>query len=490
VCKGSRIRSRSSPLCAALIASLVALGFFASTASAQQPGPPNSLAARQKQIVERVTRLESIMLSLSTSLAAAEPEKAERIRDAIDHAGKRRIRERVEQIATQLAQSKLGDAERSQQALIVDLDELLRLLTSPSADIDARRAERRRLEALKRSIRKLVEEQTSNLYRAQHAAQRYEAAEPSNETSPNDPADNLRTLEQEQRETQRKAAEAARQARGPARPPEEPARPGAEPMEKAVESMRQAAEKLGEAQPRDALVPEQQAVEHLGTALEELEDALRQVRKEEVEETLAALEARLAAMVAAEKQVRDSLTPLADPLPTPTSRTDQLRLDEAIAKQELALGECDAAVRVLADEGSTVLVPELLRQIAADMRIIRASLGRNEAGSATRGLVGDVIAALEEMRAAVEKRRSEASPPPAEPGQPAPQPGPETQPLLPKSAELKMMRSAQVRILGRMPDDAPASTDGPLAAIYAELSGRQRTLSGLAQRLHERSDPP
>src|SRR5262249_42309007 len=152
---------------------------------------------------------------------------------------------------------------------------------------------------LQRAIRELMDEQTQHLYRTQHLEQQMTPpqGESGGKAGP-ETGEMLRKLEQLQRETQRKASEVGKDLRGKPGDDSKKERPGAEEMEKAAEQMRQAADKLGETQPGPARQHEKESLEEMQKALDELDDALRQVRKEEMEETLAALETRLQQMLA------------------------------------------------------------------------------------------------------------------------------------------------------------------------------------------------
>src|SRR5262245_13596754 len=109
-------------------AACVALGVFlligAAASTAQTHPPPSSanapLADRQREILTRVQRLESTMLKLTKLLAESEPEKAERLQDALNLSGKQRIKARVESLTELLKGAKLSDADQQQTALLKD----------------------------------------------------------------------------------------------------------------------------------------------------------------------------------------------------------------------------------------------------------------------------------------------------------------------------------------------------------------------------------
>lgn len=472
----------------------VALAWWAEPTLHAQSAPPSSttkapLADRQREVLSRVQRLESTMLKLTKLLAEGEPEKAERMKDALDLAGKRQIKGRVEALVQLLQREKLGDADTQQSALIKDLEALLQTLTNPANELDARRAEREKLEALKRSIRTLMDEQTQHLYRTQQVEKRRQEAEAAGKSAA-ETGEMLDKLEEMQRQTERKTAELQREML-PKPDEQKPTRPGADQMREASEQMREAADKMGQDKPADAKKSEQQALEKLQQALDELDDALRQVRKEEMDETLSAIETRLRDLLAREKMVRETIRPLESKATADFSRAEQAQIVEATTNQKKVAEDCAQVLRIVVDEGTTVIVPELLKQLSADMAFASERLDHSQADGVTARLLDDIITQLEEILAAVEKRREQNREEENQPQPDQPQPDQGPKPLLPTSAELKLLRSAQVRINERMPatQDAaeaqPAPTPGA-AAEMQRLSTRQTQLVDLARRMNER----
>lgn len=493
-------RGRSAARHHAWAASAILLAVTAATGGGPADPPPSqpqsgSLVDRQKDVFERYARLESTMLKLTRRLAEKEPDKAERISAALEWSSRQRIKARIEALVSLLATAKLGDADEQQANLLADLEALLETLTNPANELDKRRAERQRIEKFKRQIRELMDEQTQHVYRTQHAEQRMQsradgAAAPSAEA-----AEMLRKLEQMQRETQRKAGDVGREMRGKRDVPGDESSPqrGAPEMEKAAEQMKQAADRMAESKAGDARERQTEALDEMQKALDELDDALRQVRKEELEETLAALEARLQQMLTREKEIRANAVALQSKAAEDWTRADDMLRDESVEAQRGVVEDANAALRILVDEGTTVIVPELMRQLVTDMERVGQHLAGRELADATR-LLDDIIAQLEEVLAAVEKKRQENQKQDGE-GEPS-QPSPLPQPLLPTSAELKLMRSTEVRLMQRMPEEQTAAGPDPLDAhVNAEsareqtardLALRQRRLADLARRMNER----
>ena len=117
----------------------------------------DSLVDRQAKILERVRRLETRMLKLTKLLAESEPDKAERLRDALARASEKRVKHRVGKLVDILRERKYADADREQESLVSDMQAILELLTSAMHDVDRRRVEREQLEARKRAVRALMD---------------------------------------------------------------------------------------------------------------------------------------------------------------------------------------------------------------------------------------------------------------------------------------------------------------------------------------------
>ncbi|MFM8435498.1 MAG: hypothetical protein ACKOBP_09210 [Planctomycetia bacterium] len=254
-------------------------------------------------------------------------------------------------------------------------------------------------------------------------------------------------------------------------------------LEAAKRRMQKAKEQLDEARRRDARGEQEKAVEELETARAELEEILRQLREEEVEKLLVQLEARLRAMLRAEKAVLAGIDKLAAEQAAEQAGADRERQLEAarLGREQAAIGvDAGKALVLVRDDGSAVAIPEALEQVRDDATQAAARLGRGDTGETTRGIVQDLVANLEEMLAALEKAQKEqqarqqggAGGRPAQPGE---------QPLVDKISELKMIRSLQMRVNTRTKRFAQLLTDGVERPEEPELL---RAIERLAERQH------
>ncbi|MFM8634380.1 MAG: hypothetical protein ACKOEX_06155 [Planctomycetia bacterium] len=238
-------------------------------------------------------------------------------------------------------------------------------------------------------------------------------------------------------------------------------------LQSAEKRMRDAERKLDEANRRDARAEQQKAIEELETARAELEEILRQMREEEVERLLVQLEARIRGMLRAEKAVLAGAEK-ADESSDRSSREAQLEVARLGREQAAVASDASKALAVVRDDGSAVAIPQALEQVRDDAMQAAGRLTRGDVGGTTRGIMQDVVSSLEEMLAALEKaqrdqqdkKQNSSGGRPAEPGE---------QPLVDKLAELKMIRSLQMRVNTRTGRFAQLLADGAEQAEEHEL---------------------
>jgi len=161
-------------------------------------------------------------------------------------------------------------------------------------------------------------------------------------------------------------------------------------------------------------------------------------------------------------------------------RTHDHEIESArLSRQESQIVfEVDKALLLLHDDGSSVAFPEAIEQMRDDMRQVTDRLAALKVEKITQGIEKDIIAALEETIAAFEKSRKDLEKKRTPPGQQpsAGQPDEDTS-LVDKTAELKMIRSLQMRINNR------TKTYGEMIqGDQAETPELLKALDGLAER--------
>ena len=200
------------------------------------------------------------------------------------------------------------------------------------------------------------------------------------------------------------------------------------------------------------------AIKKMEEAKKKLEKLLQQMREEEIERVLAALQARCEKMyimqvevLAGTEDLDKSIQKNADKKPTQPNKLAALKLSD---KEKLIVQEADKCIDILQSEGTAVAFPEVFQQIRQDMMHVQKRLEVSDSGEVTQGIEKDIIATLKEMIDALKKAREEnQDPSESKPGQgKSGKPG--DQKLLELLQELKMVRSLQARVNARTTDYA------------------------------------
>jgi hypothetical protein len=147
---------------------------------------------------------------------------------------------------------------------------------------------------------------------------------------------------------------------------------------------------------------------------------------------------------------------------------------------------------MLEEDGTTIVFPTLMRQLADDMRSIAARLAELNAGPLTTGAQRDTLATLEELLASLKKLREQRA-------QQAGGPmgggggGAMDAPLVPTSAELKMLKSSQLRINAdtetahkAIEENEPGGDDAH--GLLQRAARRQTELTTMTREMQQRAE--
>ncbi len=219
--------------------------------------------------------------------------------------------------------------------------------------------------------------------------------------------------------------------------------PGREEVENALDKMKKAIEDLKKKNRDNAARDQDQAIAELEKAKAKLEEILRQLREEEQKIMLAALEARFRKMLQMQVTIRKSSQQIAqiEPdkrLPRHRARSIQLARDEQDIVQEAS-----KALILLREEGSSVAFPEAVQAIREDMQTTTKRLNEFQVDELTIAIEDDIIEALEEMVEALRKEMEKLEEGEKQKQQ---QGEPQDPALVDLIAELKLLRSLQIRI--------------------------------------------
>jgi hypothetical protein len=229
-------------------------------------------------------------------------------------------------------------------------------------------------------------------------------------------------------------------------------------------------------------------------ALQELEEEVAELERRSKMEKLATIEERL------EKVLEQHTAQVAETKKAFASRKESSPHYDREARQQLAgasKGETSVAKdvevvrKMLMDEGSTLVFPEALRDVATDLGIVAERLDAQQAGATTQRIQQDISETLTELIRAVREELSKG-PGRAEAGPPPPGDGPrKPPPLILPVAELRMLRLQQVRITRvtrRVETQRKRKelTEGEAKTQSRRLAVQQQKIVDLAQKIGEK----
>ncbi len=233
-------------------------------------------------------------------------------------------------------------------------------------------------------------------------------------------------------------------------PPKSPTERAKQRIEQAQQKMKEAQEQLENAEREGAVEKQREAEEQLRAAIEELEEILRQLREEEVERSLVSLETRLRRMIEMQNKVVDETTRLQEITDENSTRQVQISAGRLATDERKILAEGERAYLLLRDEGSSAAFPEAIEQLNIDIASVAERLTAGDVGSLTLNIEQEIVSSLEEMVAALAQVQKENREKQQQRRQQQQQPGqPGEQPLVDKLAELRLIRTLQVRINNR-----------------------------------------
>jgi hypothetical protein len=264
--------------------------------------------------------------------------------------------------------------------------------------------------------------------------------------------------------------------------------PGSQNLQQAQQEMNKAAESLGQKAPADATPKQDKAIENLQAAQQEIEKALEELRKEERAETLRDLEARIRDMLTKQKPINDQTIALDGVGEANFKRAQHLQLADLSTQQRSLSEQAATCLHILDEDASTIAFPHIMDQLVDDMDNSADRLADHSVGPITQTVQAEILDALEQLLDAV-KRMQEENENQQNQAQQQQQGGP--QPLLPASAELKLLRSSQLRINNRtgvIADQLSKGAEGKTAAetSLVKLSERQIQTADIAREIRDK----
>jgi hypothetical protein len=263
--------------------------------------------------------------------------------------------------------------------------------------------------------------------------------------------------------------------------------PGQQQVQEAGDSMQKAAKDLNEQDAQQAERKQRDAEKKLQQALDEIEERLNQLREETREEKLKRLEARFREMLERQKiasvmtiELNDKKTNLGD-----FKRRDQLLLLR-MSTEESEISELgQQAYDLLLEDGTSVVFPEIVQDLRSDLDRTSQLLAQERTDQLTQLIQREVEATLQELLDSLKEAQKSG-------GGGGGGGGGGKQPLLKKSAELKMLRASQLRVNRQTKQfDAIKSSralDGDLEAEIKNIADREDQLLEMAERIMDNDD--
>ena len=195
------------------------------------------------------------------------------------------------------------------------------------------------------------------------------------------------------------------------------------------------------------------AITKLEQAKKDLERLLQQMREEEMERVLAALQARCEKMLLMQQRVLagtvDIDKAIARNNPKKANRENQIASNKLSDEEKDIVQEANKCIDILKSEGTAVAFPEVFQQIRDDMIHVQRRLELTDVADTTQGIERDIIDTLKEMIEALKDAKKEMDDSKSKPGK-AGKPGQKgDEKLIKLIQELKMVRSLQKRINDR-----------------------------------------
>ena len=263
--------------------------------------------------------------------------------------------------------------------------------------------------------------------------------------------------------------------------------PGQKAVERASQNMQNASQGLEDQDPQKAERQQKQAERELDKALEEIEERLNQLREETREEKLARLEARFREMLARQQVISLTTVELDDKKRNLGSlrRRDELTLLR-LAMEEMEIRELgQQAYDLLVEDGTSIVFPEIVQDLREDLSTVAGQLEKGRTDQLTQLIQLEIESTLQELLDALKQAKSKRDGGGGGGGGGGGEP-----PLLRKSAELKMLRAAQMRVNRRTKlIDRIRIDDGGDADTAAEIqktAERQAEIVEMAERVMEK----
>ena len=464
------------------------------------------LTDKQRSLAGRYAQLEQILLRLAETSGSSNPQQATLLSKALLESKDKLLVRRFEILVNALERRQLSDAITGQSEIEQDLILLLKLLESASRD-EKREQEKEKIKEFLKDLEDILhrerilknqthQQESPNLphlekdqrdirlqtQTLQDRIAEYEGVTPPRESESENPSETQEGQSQEGQSQQPQS----RQEQTPSQ----------RALQRAMERMKQAEQKLEQAEKEGAVEEQEEAIAELQRLKEELEKILRQLREEELMQTLEKLATRFKRMLQQEQAIRLLTEKLIDEAagePALEQRQIKIRSDRLGVDQQSVVEDAEAALLLLREDGTAQAMVEALLQARFDMTEVKKRLDQTTLDAITLHIEDAIIEALQEMLNAIQeaidesRQRQENT----ENQQQQQEGGSTEEPLIQLLAELRMIRSMQRRVNERTTrydteiqraSEKPDVDLRPFKQAVEELARQQNRISRI---LHE-----
>lgn len=169
-----------------------------------------------------------------------------------------------------------------------------------------------------------------------------------------------------------------------------------------------------------------------------------------------------------------------------------MELADLSTRQGALAQEAATCLHILDEDGTTIAFPRVVEQLSEDMATVADRLAAYRVGALTQTIEREIVETLEQLLEAVQRMQQENEQQGG--GQPG-EMGDDQPPLLPPSAELKLLRAGQHRVNTRtevIESERMAQTDSSedFAKALQKVAARQVQCVEIAQEMRDRQHRP
>ncbi|MCL2744022.1 MAG: hypothetical protein FWE67_09230 [Planctomycetaceae bacterium] len=439
------------------------------------PSSAQELMDKQRSIAERYNQLEQILFRLSEVTAQTDPQRAALLKKVLLISKDKLLNVQMDNLVRLLENRRFTDSLSAQESVEKELLELLRILENENR-LQRRDAEKDKIKQFLRDLEELIHqekaleakttqresEQITPLEKEQKDIRLRSQTLQEQMKEHESPANSQEKKDDENKDGEKKDGEdkdgenknSENKDKYCEKDNQKNSSPQQKAMQNALDRMKQAEEKLKKSEKSGAVEEQEEAIAQLQRVKAELEKILRQIREEELMQTLERLESRFQRMIKIEQGIRRKTETLADDLKKADDfnrRQVEIQSNQLSGEQQEVIRDADAALVLLREDGTAQAMTESLLQARFDMSEAQQRLKSVKLDIATMEIEDSIIAALQEMLEAVKEAIKEAEKRKENPPEQMPCAGGEMdkEPLIKLLSELKMIRSMQQRVNDR-----------------------------------------